>query len=364
MPIRVLHIVEPLATGILNFLVDLTKKQAEEYEVYILWGARPLTPDNVEMLFDKRVQLIKIDAFKGAMKSVINPKSYIEVNIWCNKIKPDIVHMHSAVSGFVGRWAILCNKTKAIYTPHGYSFLSNNGGILRSSLAWIIEKLSALKNCLTVACSKGEYEEAKKLTKNCTFVNNGLDTKLLIPYVKDAKDLVKPIKICTSGRIYPQKNPKLFNAIARLLPDMEFIWIGDGTLKYELIAENIKVTGWVDREAGFRIMASSDFFILPSLWEGLPLALLEAMYLKKMCLVSNVIGNKNVIDTGRNGMICNSAEDYANNILIFVQDKDRRISMAEEAHRDVELFYSVDVMAKSYSKIYTSLLNNSQNISK
>lgn len=358
MPLRVLHIAEPMATGVLNFLVDLTKKQAEEYEVYILWGARPLTPDNVETLFDKRVQLIKIDAFKGAMKSVINPKSYIEVNKWYNKIAPDIVHMHSTASGIIGRWAIPCNKTKEIYTPHGYSFFLNKGGKLRKSLVWTIEKLLALRTCLTVACSEGEYKEAKKITKNCTFVNNGIDTKTINPYIMDAKDIVKPIKICTSGKIYPQKNPKLFNAIARLLPDMEFIWIGDGGSKTELTARNIKVTGWVDREEGLRIVASSDFFIQPSFGEGLSLALLEAMCLKKICLVSNVIGNKNVIDSGRNGIICNSAEDYANNIRIFTQDKDRRIAMVEEAHRDVELFYSVDVMAKSYSKIYNSLLNN------
>ena len=51
------------ATGVLSFLVDLTRQQVEEYEVYILYGVRPLTPDNVSNLFDKRVHLIKIDSF-------------------------------------------------------------------------------------------------------------------------------------------------------------------------------------------------------------------------------------------------------------------------------------------------------------
>ena len=61
---KIMHIVEPFASGVLNFLVDITSRQIEEYEIYILYGIRPLTPPNVESLFDKRIHLIKIDDFK------------------------------------------------------------------------------------------------------------------------------------------------------------------------------------------------------------------------------------------------------------------------------------------------------------
>ena len=49
---------------------------------------------------------------------------------------------------------------------------------------------------------------------------------------------------------------------------------------------------------------SADVFLLTSLWEGLPVSLLEAMYMKKPCVVSDVIGNHDVIENGRNGFIC------------------------------------------------------------
>ena len=62
---KILHIAEPFATGVLSFLIDLTKRQIEEYDIYILYGIRPLTPPNVESLFDKRIHLIKIDDFKA-----------------------------------------------------------------------------------------------------------------------------------------------------------------------------------------------------------------------------------------------------------------------------------------------------------
>ena len=87
-----MHVAEPFATGVLSFLVDITKRQVKEYEVYILYGVRPLTPKNVEQLFDKQVHLIRIDSFKGAIGTVINLKAYRDVREWYKKIKPDIVH--------------------------------------------------------------------------------------------------------------------------------------------------------------------------------------------------------------------------------------------------------------------------------
>ena len=45
---KIMHVAEPFATGVLSFLVDITKRQVKEYEVYILYGVRPLTPKNVE----------------------------------------------------------------------------------------------------------------------------------------------------------------------------------------------------------------------------------------------------------------------------------------------------------------------------
>lgn len=83
---KIMHVAEPFATGVLSFLVDLTRQQVEEYEVYILYGVRPLTPDNVSNLFDKRVHLIKIDSFKGAIGTVFNFKAYRDVRRWYKKI--------------------------------------------------------------------------------------------------------------------------------------------------------------------------------------------------------------------------------------------------------------------------------------
>lgn len=349
---KLLHIAEPFATGVLSFLIDITRRQVEEYEVYILYGIRPLTPDNVGELFDKRVHLIRIDSFRGAIGSLMNFNAYRDVRRWYEKIRPDIVHFHSSASGFIGRWALPCRKLPTFYTPHGYSFLMKDGAKAKRFLFWLIEYLSAKRPSMTIACSEGEYKEAIKLSSNSTYVNNGVNTRELKTFIRPICRIQRPIQICTSGRILYQKNPRYFNEIAKLLPDAQFIWIGEGELKIELTSPNIKVTGWIKREEALDIIKSADFFILPSLWEGLPISLLEAMYLKKICLVSDVIGNRDVIKNGVNGLICNSVNEYADSIRSIVNGKIDGIPLSEHASEDVKQNYNIDLMAQKYDEIY------------
>lgn len=135
---------------------------------------------------------------------------------------------------------------------------------------------------------------------------------------------------------------------------MRFLWIGDGELREELKAPNIEITGWLDRKSALERAMSADVFLLTSLWEGLPISLLEAMYMKKLCVVSNVIGNRNVIVNCRNGFVCDdvdgfvkavkSAQTGAVDVLINI------------AYQDIMNKYNTSVMAEKYSEIYMNRL--------
>ena len=351
---KILHVAEPFATGVLSFLIDITKRQVEEHEVYIAYGIRPLTPPDVESLFDRRVRLIKVDSFRGALGTVVNPKAYRDVRRIYNRVRPDIVHLHSSASGFVGRWAVPCGRARVFYTPHGFSFLMRDCPALKRKAFWLLEYISARRKSRIIACSEGEYREALGLSGNSTYVNNGINLEELEPFVArtSATAFHSPVTVCTCGRILHQKNPSLFDRIARLLPDIRFVWIGEGELRSELTAPNIEVTGWVSRSKALEIVSSSDFFVLPSLWEGLPISLLEAMYLKKICLVSDVTGNRDVIRTGENGFICNGAEEYASVIRHVIEGETDGSGMAEQASKDVGENYNSATMASKYSEIY------------
>jgi glycosyltransferase involved in cell wall biosynthesis len=224
---------------------------------------------------------------------------------------------------------------------------------LKRLLYWFIEYVSGFRNATIIACGKGEYEEALKLSSKCAYINNGIDIHYLKDFLKEQPSInVLPI-VCTSGRICYQKNPKLFNDIANLLPQIKFLWIGEGELSTELVAPNIEITGWVNQKTAIELMANADFFLLPSLWEGLSISLLEAMYLKKICLVSNVVGNRDVVENERNGFICITAEEYAQRIRQILQTNCNWQSIVTQAQNDVVTRYNTDVMVAQYKKIYS-----------
>lgn len=347
---KVLHIVESLATGVLRYLLDLSKKQVDLHEVYIIYGIRPLTPFDVEDMFDKRVRLIQFKDFKG-ISSLFNIYSYINIKKIYKEIDPDIVHLHSSVAGFIGRWSLPVSTVKTFYTPHGFSFLQDDKSKMIKSFFWFLEYISAQRTSKIIACSYGEYLEAKKISTKSTYVNNGIDTELLDFNQKSLFEKNKII-VCTSGRIIDQKNPKLLNQVAELLPDVSFIWIGDGYLKTELSAPNIIVTGWLPRNEALTILSNSQFFILTSLWEGLSYALLEAMYLRRVCLVSDVIGNRDVIRNNENGFVCKSAGEYAACIKNGINGIVDYELMGKNCQDDITSDYNINLMAKKYDLLY------------
>ena len=160
----------------------------------------------------------------------------------------------------------------------------------------------------------------------------------------------KKFTVFTLGRICAQKNPVLFNWIAEALPEVQFIWIGDGELRHELKSSNIKITGWVKREKALQYSLEADVFLLVSLWEGLPMSLLEAMYMKKVCVVSDVVGNHDVIHTNQNGYVCYKPSDFVKAIREVM--KNGQDILAERAYEDVIREYNTTIMAEKYYKIY------------
>lgn len=101
-------------------------------------------------------------------------------------------------------------------------------------------------------------------------------------------------------------------------------------------------------------LVNADVFLLPSRWEGLPISLLESMYMKKVCVVSNVIGNRDVIHNGENGFVCTKAEDFVKAIEACRGENEK---LTEQAYRDILEMYNTKVMAEQYGKKYEMAIN-------
>ena len=354
---KILYIVEAMGGGVFTYIVDLANELVDTYDMYIAYAVRKQTPSNYKDYFDKRIHLIEVKNFARAINATKDIAAFFEIRKIAKEIKPDIIHLHSSKAGALGRFAFSGKRVPLFYTPHGYSFLMQNSGEARRKIYKGIEFVCGKRNCTTISCSKGEHSESLKLNKQAVYVNNGINMEQLQKLIDELGDAKQhPFTVFTLGRICYQKNPALFNKIALAMPDVRFLWIGDGELRSELTAPNITITGWTERKEALKYSASGDVFVLTSLWEGLPISLLEAMYMKKVCVVSNVIGNRDVIKNGTNGFVCNSVDEYVRTIKCAKNNDMSRL--VEVAYQEILECYNTKTMAEQYNKIYVAKLNN------
>lgn len=357
---KIVHVVEAFGGGIYSFLTELCNAITNEYEVTIIYSLRKETPKFFEKDFNTRIKFVKIDMCRG-LNPYKNIKSFFQLKKNLKEEKADIIHLHSSKAGFLGRIASYMNKfnmNKVFYNPHGFSFLQQNESKIKRNLFYFLEKFAAKLGGCIVGCSKGEYEEALKISNKCIKIDNGIDTGKIDKIImennldKDAYKNNKKLTIGTVGRICYQKNPVLFNEIAKSFPQYDFVWIGYGELNNELTSENIKITGWINRQEVIAEVLKLNIFIMTSLWEGLPISLLEAMYLERSVIVSNVIGNRDVIQNGSNGYVAEDLMSYYKSINNFAVNGKIREVLKKEAAENVVNQYSKSNMIKEYEKLY------------
>ena len=361
---KILYVVEAMGGGVFTYIVELANSLADDFDIYIAFGIRDQTPMNFKDYFDPRVNLIYVKNFTRAINFNKDVQAYFEIRKIAKEIKPDIVHLHSSKAGVIGRFLFNDSGIPVFYTPHGYSFLMRDRSKLKCSIYKTIERICAKCNCTTVSCGYGENIETLKITRRAIDIDNGIDINgfnELIARVSKIRQIDSrdgQLKVFTLGRISYQKNPEQFNAIAESMPDVKFIWIGDGPLGNVLTAPNIEITGWKSREEALAISLSCDVFLLTSLWEGLPISLLEAMYMKKPVVVSNVIGNRDVIKNHENGYVCDNLEDY----ISAISDTENHKSYAINAYYDIINHYNIDNMTQKYTSLYKEALKDDEKV--
>ena len=190
------------------------------------------------------------------------------------------------------------------------------------------------------------------MCKKTAYIETGVNLKDL----GESLDGIEPVKnekftVFTLGRACVQKQPALFNRIAQLVPEARFVWIGNGELENEL--SDVEVTGWKPRKEALAMAKGADAFILCSLGEAIAMSLIENMYIKKLVLVSNTMGNKSVIHDGVNGYVCETAEEYAEKIRSAIKEFPKELP--ERAYQDVLEIYNTEAMKRKYIEFYSKL---------
>lgn len=352
---KILMVCEAFGGGVFTYVSQLCNDMVDDFEVYLAYSIRPQTPKNYKEFLDKRVHLIEVKNFsaKGLTNISNDLKVIKELRAIEEKVKPDIIHLHSSVAGGIGRLAFKGKNNTVVYTPHGYAHILMGSGMKYKMYGVMEAILGKISSAITLTCCESEDEVAKSLTKRTAYIETGVN----LADLSVSLDGIKPVKnekftVFTLGRVCNQKQPQLFNRIAELVPEARFVWIGNGELESELTAPNMEVTGWKPRKEALAMAKGADVFILCSLGEAIAMSLIENMYIKKLILVSNVMGNKSVIHDGVNGYVCDKAEDYAARIKEAM--KSFPSELPEKAYQDVLEIYNTEAMKRKYIEFYNS----------
>lgn len=166
----------------------------------------------------------------------------------------------------------------------------------------------------------------------------------------------------------PKGHRYLIEAVAAIVPrhpDLHVLFIGDGELKEELRAQvkRLNLDGHIhflgSRSDVPELLAASDFFVLPSLWEGLPMALLEAMATGLPIVATEVSGTVQVVVPNETGILVppGDVQRLAQAIEQLLSDPAQAQRMGAAARRRVEAEFSAQKQADEHMALYHRLLN-------
>jgi glycosyltransferase involved in cell wall biosynthesis len=353
----IIHIVEPFAAGVATYIKSLTENMVDNTHIIIHGERNNLTAAaEVKKYFPKNnVKFIRWANVQRELNFKKDFNALVRLIRILKRFKnADAIHLHSSKAGFLGRIACsILGIENVIYTPNGASFLIDDLSDFKVALYKRLEQFASLFGGRVICTSKSERRAYVNIGIKASYINNGTSI-LTTEDVKSVKNL-NTFRIITAGRIVSQKGPKMFNDLAerfRELDNFEFVWIGDGEDKELLSSSNIRVTGWLTTEEVHNQIKDSDLYLSTSKYEGLPLAVLEAMNLKKCLLLSDCVGNRDLVRSGKNGELFNSVEDAEKKILNLYAYRESIRSMGEYSYELCFHYFNAEKMASSYNDEY------------
>lgn len=363
---RIIHITEALGGGVAHSLSQLAKAQAADgHTVIVVHSVRPDTP--VDLL--PGLYPAPIDRRVLQMVTAINPiadmKALWQIRKLLKTENPDVIHLHSSKAGVLGRLAALLTgkRNQVFYSPRGFAFLREDVSPGKQKLFLNLERVASKLGGTVIGCSGTEADLARsdvRHTRTC-LVENSVDLSA-VPVANGSTD--GRVRVMTSGRICYQKAPWRFRDMATGCADLaaDFVWLGDGDLRQDLMVDgafpgHMRIAGWLPRAGVYTELATADVFVLPSLWEGMPLALIEAQAAGLPAVVSDVVGNRDVVIDGKTGFVCKTDAELLQKTRLLIEDADLRRRMGQAAREMAAVRFSVSRMHREMMAVYETAGN-------
>ncbi len=380
--IRVVHILEATFGGTRKHLMYLaTRLDPSRFDISVICSTvrNPSFVADIEVLLQRGV-LVKIIAMKRDISPFSDIIALFRIYRFLRKGSFDIVHTHSSKAGFLGRVAArLAGVPAVLYTPHAFSFYRGLLGTKRLYL--LLERFAARFTDTVIAVSDGERDIAVQYAvtgdDGVVTIKNGVDLSEFPDDIKTG-NLKKELGLEGAssivgmvGRICAQKGYGYFIEaaveVAKSMPDVRFVLVGDGNLEKALDEINrckardvVMLTG--QRTDVTILYALFDVVVVPSLWEGLPYVILEAMAMRKPVIASSIPGNAEVVVDGETGYLVppGDARAMADAIRDLLNAPAKAASMGVRGRGEVERRYTVERNIRSYERLYETIARHNR----
>lgn len=325
------------------------------------------------------IPLLRSAAAKGITVDIIpsrtryDARGIFDVRKMINRYKVNILHCHGYKSDVLGYFAALAGKVKLVATLHGWwvgdSTKSRFHNALDMHFIRYFDRIVVVSQSLLEAIERDKALSGKTvLIPNCVNTNKFGKTR--------DRDIIRSglgippgaVLLGTVSRLTEEKgHTYLLDALAKLRKagkDIYLIVAGEGPLESQLKARSVELgLGKNVIFAGFRddvsdIISALDIFLMPSLSEGLPMAVLEAMAAGKQVIATNVGGIPSIIRDRQTGIFIKPKDDSSIVEAVTGLLEDRRLfgEIAANAEKFIRENYSLDIMAGQYEKVYFEIL--------
>lgn len=285
----------------------------------------------------------------------------------------DIVHSHDFNPFFYTTLGCIGNRRLVkVYTEHS-GILS-----LQNRHHWIVNMLSYANDAMVMVSEQLQHHYAQHVgvpKERTTVIHNGIDTNLFVnpldgETLKQEFGLKGKLVIGTAVRLIEQKGLQYLVAsscaIKKRCPNVRFLVVGDGRLRDSLIAQTQEL-GVDDiflfpgyRSDVARILPIFDIYTLPSLWEGLPLGIIEAMLAARPIVATEVGGVLEIMTSGVNALLVPPADSVAlaEALCCLADSPDLRKNLGERARAHAIEHFALYKTVRAYENLYMSILGN------
>ncbi|MEU5398641.1 glycosyltransferase [Streptomyces sp. NPDC005963] len=373
-PPTILHLVQPVEGGVARVVTELVKAQTEE-------GLRAVVacPNGGELA--ARAAAVGAPVHPWQAVRAPGPRLVPEVLTAARLIRelaPDLVHAHSAKAGLVARLAVR-GRVPTVFQPHAWSFDAVGPTAARLALTW--ERHGARWSTRTLCVSESERRagEAAGIQARWAVIHNGIDLDHFgTDHGGDAQrragaqqralsgvPVDAPLVVCV-GRLCRQKGQDVLLAawprIRDAVPSAHLVLVGDGPERERLSLAALPHVTFAGATADVRPwLHAADLMVLPSRWEGMALAPLEAMACGLPVVVTDVSGARESLPPGQEAHGLVPSEDpraLADAVTALLRDPALRNALGQQARSHTRATRDFRTTAAAVSGLYQDLLNS------